>query len=234
MNTAPELIVMLTHHDRTVENAYNVFDQSKYTQAQYWGLKEIGIPPAQMRRLCDHMKAHGKTVVLEVVQYTEAECLAGAKAAAECGCDYLMGTMYFDSVHRLCADHGIRYMPFVGQISGRPSVLGGTVEEMVCQARSLMEKGVYGIDLLGYRFTGDPVALNDAVIRGAGGPVCLAGSINSRQRLEEVKRAAPRMFTIGGAFFEGRFGDTFSGQIQAVRDFMAEQPPAAEHTGRKP
>ena len=51
MNNIPELIVMLTHNDRTVENAYEIFEQSKDSEAKYWGFKEEGIPPEQMRKL---------------------------------------------------------------------------------------------------------------------------------------------------------------------------------------
>jgi len=39
---------------------------------------------------------------LEVVAYTEKECIEGAKMAVECGCDILMGTIFFDSVNELC------------------------------------------------------------------------------------------------------------------------------------
>lgn len=45
-------------------------------------------------------------------------------------------------------------MPFVGSITGRPSVLTGTIDEMVAEANRYLEKGVYGIDLLGYRYIG--------------------------------------------------------------------------------
>ena len=52
-------------------------------------------------------------------------------------------------------------------------------------------------------------------------PVCLAGSINSYQRLDEVKEASPWAFTIGGAFFEEKFGTSFEEQINAVCDYIA-------------
>ena len=48
MSKHPELIVMLTHNDRTVENAYEVFDSCKDTKAKYWGFKEVGIPLDEM------------------------------------------------------------------------------------------------------------------------------------------------------------------------------------------
>lgn len=83
MSKHPELIVMLTHNDRTVENAYEIFDACKDTKAKYWGFKEVGIPLDEMKKLCSYMKACGKTTFLEVVAYTEEECLAGAKMAVE-------------------------------------------------------------------------------------------------------------------------------------------------------
>ena len=86
----PKLIVMLTHHDRTVKNAVEIFESCKDTKAEYWGFKEVGIPLDEMKRLCAMMKEAGKTTFLEVVAYTEKECLEGAKMAGECGFDYLM------------------------------------------------------------------------------------------------------------------------------------------------
>ena len=96
----PELIVMLTFDDRTVKNAPAVFEQCKNSKAKYFGFKEEGLPLSQMIRLYNSIKACGKSTVLEVVAYSEYEGLAGAKIAAECGCDIVMGTMYHDSIQR--------------------------------------------------------------------------------------------------------------------------------------
>ena len=221
MNGKPELIVMLTHNDRTVPDAPAVFEACRDSKARYFGMKEEGLPFAQMKKLYARMRECGKQTLLEVVAYTEPECLAGAKVAVECGCDYLMGTTFSDSVNDYCRDHGLRYLPFVGDIVGRPSVLRGTLEGMVAEARAALAKGAFGIDLLGYRYTGDAVALNRGFVAGVSAPVCLAGSVNSFQRLAEVKEAGPWAFTIGGAFFEGRFGSGMREQIDAVCDFMA-------------
>ena len=98
MNSHPQLIVMLTHHDLTVKNAYEVFDLCKHSKAKFWGFKEAPLPFPQMKSLYTYMKEYGKTTFLEVVAYTEKECLRGARMAAECGCDVLIGTMFF----RLC------------------------------------------------------------------------------------------------------------------------------------
>ena len=57
-----------------------------------------------------------------------------------------------------------------------------------------------GIDLLGYRYTGDAAALNRAFIAAVHAPICLAGSVNSFARLDEIKAAGAAYFTIGSAF----------------------------------
>ena len=40
MKNTPELIVMLTHHDRTVANAAEVFESCKNMPVMVWGMKE--------------------------------------------------------------------------------------------------------------------------------------------------------------------------------------------------
>ena len=143
---------MLTWHDYTVENAEEIFEQCKLSKAKYWGFKEHPLPLDRMKALFHHMKQCGKTTVLEVVAYTEQEGLEGARIAATCGCDILMGTKFHDSINSYCLEHGIKYMPFVGDVTGRPSVLEGTIDGIIAQAQDYIAKGAYGIDLLGYRF----------------------------------------------------------------------------------
>lgn len=111
-------------------------------------------------------------------------------------------------------------MPFVGDITERPSILSGSIDKMIFDANSYIEKGAYGIDLLGYRYTGDPVLLNSRFVKEVNAPVCLAGSVNSFQRLDDVKSAKPWTFTIGSAFFENQFGDNFDKQIDTVIDYI--------------
>ena len=216
----PKLIVMLTHNDKTVANAAEIFEQCKNAPAEFWGFKEVGIPLDEMKDLCKAMKEAGKTTFLEVVAYTEEECLAGAKMAVECGFDILMGTLFFDSINEYSKKNNLKYMPFVGKIEGRPSVLSGTIQEMIDEANNLIEKGVYGVDLLGYRYTGDAVTLNKEFTKSVKGLVCLAGSISSYQRLDEIYEAQSWTYTIGGAFFENKFDGTFAEQIEKVVDYM--------------
>ena len=221
MKEHPQLIVMLTHDDMTVPDAAEVFEGCRNSKAGYFGFKEEPLPPADMKKLFSEIREAGKKTVLEVVAYTEEEGIRGARLAADCGCDILMGTMYFDSVLDICRSSGMKYMPYVGRITGRPSVLGGTPEEMIAQARECIEKGAYGIDLLGYRYTGDAAELNRRFVAETGAPVCLAGSVNSIQRLDEVKAASPWAFTIGSAFFDNVFGGTVCEQIDRVCEYMS-------------
>ena len=215
-----ELIVMLTHNDRTAENAYGIFEQCKNSQAKFWGLKESGLSLEQMKSLYAYMKECGKTTILEVIAYTEDECMEGARMAVECGCDILMGTKFFDCVNNFCKQNKLKYMPFVGQVTGRPSILDGDIDEMINEANEYLRKGAFGIDLLGYRYLGDTVALIRKFALHVNAPVCIAGSINSYQRLEQVMNSTPWAFTIGGAFFENKFGETHKEQIDKVCEYI--------------
>ena len=217
----PQLIVMLTHNDYTVADANSVFAACQDSQAMYWGAKEQGIPHQELLQLFAAVKAAGKKSALEVVAYTEEEGLAGAKLAAKCGCDMLLGTGYFDSILELCQAHHILYFPYVGQVSQRPSVLAGTLEDMAQQAAACVKKGAAGVNLLGYRYQGDGFSLSRSLVSQLNAPVCLAGGINSFSRLDAVKEIAPAYFTIGGAFFDRCFGDEIPQQINAVCRYVA-------------
>ena len=220
MKKAPKLIVMLTHNDRTVEQAYEIFEKCKDSKADCWGFKEDGLPPTEMKRLYSYMKECGKTTVLEVVAYSEQECMQGAKMATECGCDILMGTLFFDSVNDYCKKHKLKYMPFVGKVTDRPSILEGQIEEMIAEAKSYLKKGVYGFDLLGYRYKENAEKLINSFISQVKAPVCIAGSINSYSRLDVVEQSGAWAFTIGGAFFENCFEGSFCEQIDKVCEYM--------------
>ena len=220
MENDMNLVVMLTHNDKTVNNAYEIFEQCKDSKAKFWGFKEEPLDIEEMKKLYSSMKKAGKTTILEVVAYTEDEGLKGAKMAVECGCDILMGTMYYDSINEYCKEHNLKYMPFIGKVKERPSILEGEIDEMVNEANSYLNKGVYGFDLLGYRFVGDATKLNKEFVAKVNAPVCIAGSVNSYERLDELKDSNPWAFTIGGAFFENKFDGNFTEQINKVCDYI--------------
>lgn len=220
MNPDFNLIVMLTHNDMTVENAYDIFENCKHSKAKYWGIKQTGLPRDKMKELCAYIKKCGKISVMEVVAYTESECVDGAKAASECGCDILMGTLFYDSVNDFCKSRNIKYMPFVGEVKNRPSVLEGSVCDMIKRADEYLEKGAYGIDLLGYRYKGDSDKLIHEFVSHVKAPVCVAGSIDGYSRIDNIKESGAWAFTVGGAFFENKFGASFEEQIDKVCSYI--------------
>lgn len=217
------LIVMLTYNDKTVENAYEIFNNCKNSNVLYWGFKEEPLSLNEMKKIFYLMKENGKKTVLEVVAYTQEECIIGAKKAIECGCDILMGTIYSEYINELCQKNNIKYMPFVGNVYERPSILDGKIEDMINEANKYIENGVYGIDLLGYRYTGNASKLNKQIVENVKGNVCLAGSINSYERLNEVLENKPYSFTIGSAFFENKFGNAFEEQIEKVYTYTKKK-----------
>ena len=222
MKNSLNLIVMLTHNDETVNNAHEIFEKCKNSDAKFWGFKEKSIPIEQMKNLYKYMKECGKTTFLEVVEYTEKEGLEGAKLALECGCDILMGTMFFDSINEFCKKNNLRYMPFVGNVTERPSILEGEIDEIIKEANEYLKKGVYGFDLLGYRYTGNAVELNERFVLEVNAPVCIAGSVNGYERLDELKNINPWSFTIGSVFFENKFDGSFEEQINKVCEYVKQ------------
>ena len=223
MKNKPILTVMLTYNDVTVKNAYEIFEKCKKSLAEYWGFKEEALPLEQMKRLYAYMKENGKKTVFEVVAYDEEKSIEGAKMAVECGCDILMGTLFCDTINDICKANGIKYMPFVGNIYDRPSILDGDIDKMIAEAKAYIDKGAYGIDLLGYRYTGDAEELIKRFVKGVNAPVCVAGSVNSYERLDEIKSFSPWSFTIGSAFFENKFGSDFCEQINNVCDYISDK-----------
>jgi uncharacterized protein related to proFAR isomerase len=213
---------MLTNHDKTVENAIDLFEECKNLSVEHWGFKNIGLPVVQMKKLVRNMKNAKKKTFLEVVSYTEEECIEATELAIECEFDYLMGTMFYQSVYDLLKGKPIKYMPFCGKVSGSPSVLEGSIDEIIAHAKSIKEKNVYGLDILAYRYTGDPEELAQKFIKKINLPVIIAGSISSLEKLEKVKELNPWGFTIGSAFFDKKFvkWGSFKEQIERVVKYL--------------
>ena len=221
----PDIVVMLTHHDVTVKNAREVFEECKDLPVKHWGFKNVGLPKDQMKELAAEMKKCGKETFLEVVTYDEASCLDGAQTAIDCGFDYLMGTIYYDSVAKLLRDNHMNYLPFVGKVSGSPSILEGTNEEIIAQAKGLMAKGVTGFDILAYRHVVDGEKLARDFCAAVDARICVAGSINSYARIDTMFDIGPWTFTMGSALFEKKFVPTgsFRDNLKAFADYMAKK-----------
>jgi hypothetical protein len=221
----PEFILMLTYNDQTVEKAQEIFEECKDTPVAHWGFKDVGLPAPKMKQLVKAMKQAGKTTFLEVVSLSEEEGLAGAKLAVEAGFDILMGTVFFDSILDFLKDKPIKYFPFPGHVYSHPSILDGSIDQIVEHARFLESKGVQGMDLLSYRFVGDAPALLRAVVAATTVPIVSAGSIDSYKRLEEVRDSGTWGFTIGSALFDKKFvpNGSFRENILAVCNWLEKK-----------
>ena len=221
----PELIVMLTHHDQTVQNALELFEGLKDCPITHWGFKDVGLAPEEMQAVVAAMKAAGKTTFLEVVSLSEEEGLRGAQLAVDLGFDILMGTVFFPSISAYLKDKPVRYYPFPGHVHSHPSILDGTIDEIVAHARQLEAHGVHGLDLLTYRYNGEASHLLKLVVEATHIPIVSAGSIATFERIIEVWDSGAWGFTIGSAFFERQFvpDGSFEENVLAVCNWLGKQ-----------
>ena len=149
-----------------------------------------------------------------------------AKAAVEIGVDILLGGTRVDDVLPVIKDTSIQYYPFPGRITGHPSVLEGSIQEIVASARAIAARdGVHGLDLLAYRSAQNVPELMKAVCAAVAKPVFVAGSIASPERIAIVQGAGAAGFTIGTAALDGQYpakGTDVPSQLTAIlRDVAA-------------
>jgi len=223
---APKLILMFTLNDVTVPDAQDYFDQVKDLDVDYFGFKEIGLPEKEMKKLCDSIHSVGKEAFVEVVEYDEDKILEPAKQAVDLGFDFLMGTIYYPSVMDIVNNSNLKYYPFCGKIYDRPSILDGTIEEIVEDAKRIEAAGADGFDILAYRYK-YPEKIDTLVrklVAEIKVPIVSAGSINSFERLQTTIDQDVWGFTIGGAFFDKKFipGGSYRDNVAAVVKFLKE------------
>lgn len=213
-----EFIFFLTYSDVTVYNAIDVFEKRKNTGIKYVGFKDIGLPKEKLIELHKRMKKEGMTTFLEVVSATEEDNLRSAKMGIELGVDYLIGGIYVRQTLPLLQDTNIKYFPYIGKVIGHPCLLRGTIEEITRDARTVEDLGANGIDLLAYRYDGNPERLIKTVQEAVRIPLIIAGSINSLERVRKMTELDVWAFTIGSAIFDKKFvpSGTLSDQITAV------------------
>ena len=218
----PKLILMFTLNDVTVPDAQEYFEMVKDLDVDYFGFKEIGLSEDKMAKLCDSIHSIGKKAFVEIVEYDEDKILEPARQAVKLGFDYLMGTIYYPSVMDIVKNSSLKYYPFCGKIYDRPSILDGTIEEIVEDAKRLEAEGVDGFDILAYRYK-YPEKIDTLVrklVAEVKAPIVSAGSINSFNRLQETIDQGVWGFTIGGAFFDKKFipGGSYRDNVAAVVD----------------
>lgn len=222
-----DIIIMLTYNDVTVQNAEQIFEECKDLPAKKWGFKDVGLSVEEMKKLAAKMKAAGKTTYLEVVTYTEEGCLEGARLAKECGFDYLTGTLPFPSVFKYAKENNLKYSPFAGNVGGSPVALVGTIDDVIESAQTIVEAGASGLDLVSYRYRdGDPIELTRKLVEKIGGEkVCIAGSIDTTEKMDLMEEIGVAEYTMGSALFNSKFvkNGTFKENLAYVLGYLRKQ-----------
>jgi len=222
--SAPSFIFMLTNNDRTIGDAYERLKEVLAAGVKHVGFKDIGLPIGQLRTLADAIHSAGAKSYLEVVSLDTASEKRSAEAAVQLGVDVLMGGTRPEMVLPVIKGTAIRYYPFPGEVVGHPSVLKGTVETIVADAKRLTAMdGVHGLDLLAYRFNGDGAKLIYEVCASVGKPVVVAGSIDRYERIEALVRGGAAAFTVGTAALNGAFtakSKSFPDQLAAIQSML--------------
>jgi len=199
-------IFMLTRNDKTVPDAERHLATALAAGVHHIGFKDVGLPFEQLRELNRAIKNGGATSYLEVVSLDRDSEVASARAAVDFGVDVLLGGTHVDAVLPVLAGSGIQYFPFPGRVEGHPSVLAGTIDEIVESAEALAARdGVHGLDLLAYRSTENVTGLMAAVCAAVDKPVIMAGSIGDPKRIEIVRKTGAAGFTIGTAALDGDY-----------------------------
>jgi len=200
-------VFMLTHSDSTIENALDYVDQLAGTGLHYLGFKDVGATPERQRRIAQAARDAGFETMLEVVSTTRKDEVASVRAALAAGVDWVLGGTQPDAVLPMLAGSPVHYCPFPGRVTGHPSILEGTIQEIAASAADLTARpGVYGLDLLAYRHqTADIEELARVVVRASAGPVIAAGSVVSDDQIVMLEAAGAWGFTIGSAIFDGLF-----------------------------
>jgi hypothetical protein len=150
--------------------------------------------------------------------------MQSARVAAEIGIDRLLGGTNVSETLDVLKGTGIAYYPFPGKPTGHPTKLGGDAALVESQCRQFLDMGCAGVDLLAYRATeADPLDLTRAARRGlgkAGGLIC-AGSVDSPQRIADLRAAGCDLFTIGSAAFDGSFSARKGRLTSQLQDILA-------------
>ncbi len=213
-----EFIFMLTRNDTTLSDARTIYASIADTGVRHVGCKDVGLPTDQLAAFMDEIRANGHTSYLEVVSETAEQTLQSARVAAEIGPDYLIGGTLIEPVQEILAGTGIRFFPYVGEIVGHPCLLRGSVARICDDARRVEAAGVDGINLLAYRYDGDVPALVRAVAEATSLPLICAGSVDSIERISELRDLGVWAFTIGTAALDGVIvpGEPLAGQLAAT------------------
>ena len=95
-------VFMLTHGDRTVDNAAEIVPTLADTGLRYIGFKDVGADLARQRELTSLAHDAGFEVMLEVVSTSKEAEMASLRSAAEAGVDWVLGGTHARRVRGFC------------------------------------------------------------------------------------------------------------------------------------
>lgn len=222
-----DFIFMLTRNDQTVEDCLEVLDAVSGLGIGHLGFKDIGVELDTLKTLNRAIKAAGAVSYMEVVSTTPEACLRSAEAAVEIGIDRLLGGTEAAAILEILQGSGIDYYPFPGLPIGHPTLLGGAPEQIAEHCRDYMAMGCAGVDLLAFRaIDAEPLELIAAAREALGqgtdtGALICAGSVDSAERIGQLKAAGVDAFTIGSAAFDGSFSPSKGLLRSQLRDILA-------------
>ncbi len=217
-----DFIFMLTRGDMTVEDCLDVIELIRPVGLRHIGFKDMGVGPDTLRKLNDRIKAAGATSYMEVVSASHEAALNSASVAAEIGVDRLLGGTDAEAMLTVVAGRDIELYPFPGRPQGHPTRLRGTAQDIADDCRRFRALGCTGVDLLAYRATDvDPLELVAAARAALDGPLIVAGSVDSPERVRALARAGVDAFTVGAAAFNGSFSPRKGSLLSQLGDILA-------------
>jgi hypothetical protein len=199
---------MLTKNDVTIPNAFEVYDEVAASMSAqelpYVGFKTIGHPLERLRALGRKIVDDDRKLVVEIVGASADTEREAATLALELGAECLIGGTHTAAVLDVIGGHDIGYFPTVGDLDTEPGRIHGELQDIVDQCRVHVETpGVDGVMLLGYRYVGDVSALLKNVMAVPNIRVVNAGSVDSKERIDELSGLGVWAFTIGSAVLDG-------------------------------
>src|SRR5438034_3441353 len=143
--SAVDFIFMLTHHDKTVANCLDVFDEVSGLGLTHVGFKDVGVDADTLKALTQRIKAAGAIAYVEVVSTTPATIRQSIETAASLGVDRVLGGQELTFALESFDGGRVGYYPFPGRPQGHPTKLGGRpgdIERDCEQARAAGCPGV--------------------------------------------------------------------------------------------
>jgi uncharacterized protein related to proFAR isomerase len=200
-----KLFTMLVKNDQTVANAVEVYDNARQSNCSDFGCKDIGISKEEIKKLISKMKSDNNTTYMEMMGDEEADFVNSSKLAVECGIDVVIGGKYYDSVKEILDKSNVSYYPFIGTLVGTPRVLSGSVQDIIDEANAIAEKHVSGVTIAVYRYNGDKAELLKSMVEQISCNIVVAGSVNTKERVQELANNGIYGITIGSSFFNKDF-----------------------------